>query len=307
MARLEARPAFLGWVGRASRRAMPSTLLNPQKTSKNQKSNAPAPKIAPILTARIILSLAPAIRASISRKQNKIGMNGYFFTASATRSQVHPDGVAPGRTGCQSLIVCAGNAEEAQKRFEEWLCAQPEGEYPVRTQIHKIVAAQFIDQLLTEKESVPMDWPQIAKQAQTDLESIPVDDFEQGYWVDVNAVIGPSPSLEALRADLPEDVRSGLNWAEDKQSFFLLSVLTSAAAAARTRGGAGSRRCRCRATGRRNRRRVRFRPGRIRSRFPGTGGQGSRRLDSRAQFRRRRLALAQICRQYRTGRPSNPH
>jgi hypothetical protein len=44
--------------------------------------------------------------------------------------------------------------------------------------------------------------------------------------VDVNAVIGLSPTLEALRQDLPEEVRSGLNWAEDKQSFFLLSVLS---------------------------------------------------------------------------------
>jgi tetratricopeptide (TPR) repeat protein len=153
-------------------------------------------------------------------------MNGYFFTASATRSQIHQGEVGLGRTGCQSLIVCAGSAEEAQKRFEAWLCAQPEGEIPVRTQIHKIVAAQFIDQLLTEKETFPIDWPQIARQAQTDLESIPVDDFEQGYWVDVNAVIGPSLNLDALREDLPEEVRSGLNWAEDKQSFFLLSVLS---------------------------------------------------------------------------------
>jgi len=153
-------------------------------------------------------------------------MNGYFFAASTSRFHLDHGAYGPGRTGCQSLIVCAGNAEEARKRFEEWLCAQPEGQGTVRTQINKMVAAQFIDQLLTEKQAVPIDWPQIAKQAQSDLESIPVDDFEQGYWVDVNAVIGPSPSLEALRQDLPEDVRSGLNWAEDKQSFFLLSVLS---------------------------------------------------------------------------------
>jgi hypothetical protein len=84
----------------------------------------------------------------------------------------------------------------------------------------------FVDQLLTETESAPIDWPQIAKQAQADLESIPADDFDQGYWVDVNALCPASASLEALRRDLPEDVCSGLNWAEDKQFFFLLSVLT---------------------------------------------------------------------------------
>jgi hypothetical protein len=153
-------------------------------------------------------------------------MNGYFFTASATRFHLDQAAFGPGRTGCHSLIVCADNAEEARKRFEEWLCAPSEGQGQIRTQISKVVAAQFIGQLLTEKEPVPMDWPQIARQAQTDLESIPVDDFEQGYWVDVNAVIGPSPTLEALRQDLPEEVCSGLNWAEDKQSFFLLSVLS---------------------------------------------------------------------------------
>ena len=156
-----------------------------------------------------------------------IGMNGYFFTASVTRSVFHgADNLGPGRPGCHNLIVCADNPEEARKRFEEWLCAQPEGESRVHTQINRIVAAPFIDQLLTEKELVPMDWPQIARAAQSDLESIPADAFEQGYWVDVNAVVGPSFSLEELREDLPEDIGSGLNWAEDKQFFFLLSVLS---------------------------------------------------------------------------------
>ncbi len=201
---------------RKSRRGFTSSLTSPLPT--------PCATTAPLCPK--FLSLAPRRNASISRKQNEIRMNGYFFTASATRSQIHEGEVGLGRTGCQSLIVCAGSAEEAQKRFEQWLGAQPEGESPVRTQIHKIVAAQFIDQLLTEKETVPIDWPQIARQAQLDLESIPVDDFEQGYWVDVNAVIGPSLNLEALREDLPDEVRSGLNWAEDKQSFFLLSVLS---------------------------------------------------------------------------------
>jgi tetratricopeptide (TPR) repeat protein len=150
-------------------------------------------------------------------------MNGYFFTASATR---HLPNLGPSRTGCQSLIVCADSAEAAQKQFEAWLCAQPEGEIPMTTRINRVVAAQFVDKLLTEKEPVPIDWPQVARQAQSDLESIPADNFEQGYWVDVNALVAASPDLEALRADLPEDIRSGLNWAEDKQSFFLLSVLT---------------------------------------------------------------------------------
>jgi hypothetical protein len=149
-------------------------------------------------------------------------MNGYFIAASITRSQT----LGPVSSTCLNSIVCAASAEEARKRFEEALCAQPEGESPIQTQIHKMAAAPFVDQVLTEKEAVPIDWPQIAKQALMDLESIPADDFDLGYWVDVNVLCQPSASLETLRRDLPEDIRSGLNWAEDKQFFFLLSVLT---------------------------------------------------------------------------------
>jgi hypothetical protein len=148
-------------------------------------------------------------------------MNGYFLAAFITRSQT----LGPVSSTCLNTIVCAASADDARKRFEEYARAQPEGESPVQTQIHKMTLAPFVDQLLTEKETVPIDWPQIAKQAQTDMESIPADDFDQGYWVDVNAFCQPGPSLEALRQDLPEDIRSGLNWAEDKQFFFLLSVL----------------------------------------------------------------------------------
>ncbi|MGD1084307.1 MAG: tetratricopeptide repeat protein [Verrucomicrobiota bacterium] len=149
-------------------------------------------------------------------------MNGYFFTASVTRSQ-H---LGPERTVCTCSIVCADNADAARKRFEELLRAQPEGEIPTRTQINKLVAAQFVEQLLTETGFVPMDWARIAREAQANLESISADDFEQGYWVDVNAVLQPSSDIEALRADLPEDIGSGLNWAGDKQFLFLLSVLS---------------------------------------------------------------------------------
>jgi hypothetical protein len=148
-------------------------------------------------------------------------MNGYLLAAGITRSQP----LGPTRGTCISSIVLAGDADEARKRFEECLRAQPEGENPVQTQIHKMTVTPFVGQLLTETESIPIDWPQIAKQAQADMESIPADDFDQGYWVDVNAVCRPGASLDALRQGLPEEIRSGLNWAEDKQFFFLLSAL----------------------------------------------------------------------------------
>jgi hypothetical protein len=162
-------------------------------------------------------------------------MNAYLFTAVVTRSQARP---VPGSSGTvnalqtwdasASQIVLGNSPEEAQKKFEAWLRATAEGENPVETTIRKIAAAQFVDQLFTEPGGGPLDWPEIPKQVQAQLESTSVDDFEQGYWVDVNSVIGPdglSPNIEWLRKDLPEDIRSGLNWSADKQFFFLLSAL----------------------------------------------------------------------------------
>jgi hypothetical protein len=56
-----------------------------------------------------------------------------------------------------------------------------------------------------------------------------VDDFEQGYWVDINQAAPPGKTsfdMESLKRDLPEDIRSALNWSPDKKFFFLLSVLS---------------------------------------------------------------------------------
>ena len=175
--------------------------------------------------------------ASISRKQNDIAMNGYLFTAGLTQSQVRP---TPGRGGqlvdsmqtwdtCVSAIIYGGDAQQAQKRFEAWCRLIPEGENPVETEIKKVVAAQFVDQLLTESGGKPLDWPQISRQVNDILQATPVDDFEQGYWVDINQAMPPgkiSFDLESLKRDLPEDIRSGLNWSPDKKFFFLVSALT---------------------------------------------------------------------------------
>ena len=164
-------------------------------------------------------------------------MYGYHFTASVTRSQVQTTNPGRGHSAeplrtwasCQSLIVCAENAEAAQGRFEEWLRAQPEGEAAVETEINRMVAAEFLGDLLTETGPVPMDWPAVARQARADLESTAADDFEQGYWLDANEAAGPSNTVDGLREGLPEEVRSGLNWSETRQFYFLLSVLSPAA------------------------------------------------------------------------------
>jgi len=130
---------------------------------------------------------------------------------------------------CASAVIYGGDAEQAQKRFEAWCRQTPEGQNPLETEIKRVVAAQFVDQLLTESGGKPVDWPQISRQANDILQATPVDDFEQGYWVDVNQAVPPgkiSFDVDALKRDLPEDIRSGLNWSADKQFFFLLSVLS---------------------------------------------------------------------------------
>ena len=130
---------------------------------------------------------------------------------------------------CVSAIIYGGDAEQAQKRFEAWCRLIPDGENPVEMDIKKVVAAQFVDQLLTESGGKPLDWPRISRQVNDILQATPVDDFEQGYWVDINQAMPPgkiSFDIGSLKRDLPEDIRSGLNWSPDKKFFFLLSVLS---------------------------------------------------------------------------------
>ncbi len=164
-------------------------------------------------------------------------MNGYLFTAGLTQSQVRPN---PDRGGqmvdrlltwdtCVSAIIYGGDAEQAQKRFEAWCRLAPDGENPVEMDIKKLVAAQFVDDLLTESGGQPLDWPRTSQQINDILQATPVDDFEQGYWVDVNQAVPPgkiSFDVGSSKRDLPEDIRSGLNWSSDKQFFFLVSVLS---------------------------------------------------------------------------------
>ena len=164
-------------------------------------------------------------------------MSGYLFTAGLTQSQMCP---TPDRGGqmvdrlqtwdcCASAIVYGGDAEQAQKRFVAWCRLIPDGENPVEMDFKKITGAQFVDELLTEAGGKPLDWRQISMQVNDVLQSTHVDDFEQGYWVDIEQVVPPGKirfDIESLQRSLPEDIRSGLNWSPDKKFYFLLSVLS---------------------------------------------------------------------------------
>jgi hypothetical protein len=164
-------------------------------------------------------------------------MNAYLFSAGCTTMAVGP---APGRggqtvntpqiwDGCSSGIVCGGDAEQARKRFEAWVCQPPSAEKPNETTIKKIVAAQLIADLLTESGPQPPDLPELGRQMTDPDKCVPADDFEQGYWVDINQALPPgkiSFDVDSLKRDLAEDIRSGLNWSPDKQFLFLVTVLS---------------------------------------------------------------------------------
>ena len=94
--------------------------------------------------------------------------------------------------------------------------------------MRKVHVAPFVEQLLTESGNVPLNWALILEEAGSLLQSTSVDDFEQGYWVDVDQIV-PSDKLSfsvgTLESDVPEEVRSGLNWSGGKQFFFFLKVL----------------------------------------------------------------------------------
>ena len=163
-------------------------------------------------------------------------MSAFFFAAGVTRAQVRPsrsqyEASESYQTWdeCVTGIVYSGDLAQAQKQFEGWCLFSPEGEKPVETVIKRLVGAQFIEPLLTESGSRALDWTEIAREVTEEVTATPVDDFEQGYWVDMNLALPPgklSADLMALERDLPEDFRSGLNWSPDKQFLFLVTVLS---------------------------------------------------------------------------------
>jgi hypothetical protein len=163
-------------------------------------------------------------------------MSAFFFVAGVTRSQVRPSRNQYETTetyqtwdACESGIIYGGELGDAQKQFEATCLLSSEGQKPVETVIKRLVGAQIIEQLLTESGPRPLNWPDIEREVGEEVSATPVDDFEQGYWVDVNQALPPgrtTPDSESLQRDLPEDIRSGLNWSAEKQFLFLVTVLS---------------------------------------------------------------------------------
>ena len=163
-------------------------------------------------------------------------MSAFFFAAGLTRAQVRPSR-SPYEARetyqtwdtCETGIVYGGDMAQAQQMFEESCRLSPEGEKPLETVIKRLVGAQIVEQLLTESGSQPLDWSKIATEVTDEVSATPIDDFEQGFWVDINQVLPPgkvSANIEVLKLELPQNVRSGLNWLPEKQFVFLVTVLS---------------------------------------------------------------------------------
>lgn len=163
--------------------------------------------------------------------------NAYLFNAEVTHKQILSETGHLGQKGerleildsCMTILVCGGNRDEAQKRFEAWVSSGTEQENPIQTVIKRIFAAPMVNQLFTERGPEPILWPQVCARADASLEAASMDEFEQGYWADVNQLVFAhklSVDTESLRSELPEEIRSGLNWSPGKSFYFLVSVLS---------------------------------------------------------------------------------
>ncbi|HEY1788574.1 MAG TPA: hypothetical protein VGJ73_10485, partial [Verrucomicrobiae bacterium] len=161
--------------------------------------------------------------------------NACFLTAIYTCAQVRRNNRGTGASdiidvtdASLSVIVFSASPDEAQRLFENALCEQSPEEGRKEITIRKFYAAPIVGQLLTESGNLALAWPKILENSDAVLESTPVDDFEQGYWVDVDKVVpshNVSLSVGTIESNVPDDVRSSLNWSGNKQFFFLLKVL----------------------------------------------------------------------------------
>ena len=130
---------------------------------------------------------------------------------------------------CSSMILHDCDEETGRAWFEGWLQhgGRAEGEEPRK--VEKVVVSPVVDRLLTENGEEPLDWAALDEQASQVVEAADEAYEQLGYWTDSDALVPPSRlpvDLSALQSSMPEEVRSGLNWSEERQNLFLVSALT---------------------------------------------------------------------------------
>ena len=154
-------------------------------------------------------------------------MNGYLFTAGVRQTRLVPDRGMRTWDSSVTAIVYGQDAEQTQRAFESWLCSEEAEQGQV--QIKRIVAAQLVDQLLTESGAKPIDWADLVKRSSDPEAAMAVETSEQGLWVDVNqlATIGGfTGDVESVCNDAPEEIASSLNWSPSKLCLFLVIALS---------------------------------------------------------------------------------
>ncbi len=131
---------------------------------------------------------------------------------------------------CTTALLYGAEQDAAWKAFEAALLSPSAEEDPtVPRKMERMVGAPVLEELLTENGNVPSDWENLAREALQIVESTAADDQGQGYWADCDQLVRPdelAPGVDWLQRELPEEIRSGLNWSSEKNYFFLITVLS---------------------------------------------------------------------------------
>jgi len=129
---------------------------------------------------------------------------------------------------CSSVIYHDCDEPSARARFEDGLQhgGRAEDEHPRK--IEQITVSPIVDRLFTETGDEPLDWAAVDAQAGQVLEAGEAAYEQQGYWADCNELVSPArlaSDIASLQRNLPDEVRSGLNWSAEAQNYFLVSAL----------------------------------------------------------------------------------
>lgn len=127
-------------------------------------------------------------------------------------------------------IVFGGGSEDSVKWYGECLDQQKRSaEFPSR--VVGMSAIPVFEHLFTETARVPLDWRQVAGQTILEADAQGELDAGAGYWVTFSKSQAPEPPprLDALRARLPAQLESALNWEPAKLFYFLFCVLDESA------------------------------------------------------------------------------
>ena len=88
--------------------------------------------------------------------------NAYLFNAEVTHKQILSETGHLGQKGerleildsCMTILVCGGNRDEAQKRFEAWVSSGTEQENPIQTNLRRAHGESTVHRTRTRADSL---------------------------------------------------------------------------------------------------------------------------------------------------------